>query len=159
MVGLQCSLMGVLGGTFDPIHYGHLRIAEEITEIAGLQQMRFVPAALPLLRKAPVAAIEHRVEMIRLAISDNRRFVLDEREVKRGGASYTIESLRELRLEAGFDATVCFVTGADAFVKLVEWKNWRELFQLCHFIIAARPGHALGIDRSALPLELENECA
>ena len=159
MDGLRRSSIGVLGGTFDPIHYGHLRIAEEITEMAGLQQMRFIPAGLPRLRNAPVAAMGHRIEMTRLAIDDNRKFVLDEREVKREGASYTVESMRELRQESGPGTTLCFIIGADAFQKLVEWQDWRELFQLCHFIIAVRPGHALGLGRSDLPLELGNEYA
>lgn len=152
------ELIGILGGTFDPIHLGHLRIAEEIAEIAGLQQMRFIPARLPRLRNAPGATAEHRAEMVRLGIVGNHTFMLDEREVKRTGVSYSVESLRELERESGGKAILCFVVGADAFLKLVEWYNWRELFQLCHFIIAARPGHSPDI-RSALPLELEKECA
>lgn len=156
------SPVGVFGGTFDPVHYGHLRIAEEIAELAGLREMRFVPAGIPRLRRGPEASLEHRVEMVRLAIDGNSRFILDEREVIRGGVSYSVDTLRELRQELGKDVVLCFVTGADAFIRLAEWHRWRELFELCHFIIAARPGHLLSTeDRTspgALPQELEEEC-
>lgn len=152
-------LIGIFGGTFDPIHYGHLRAAEEIAEMAGLREIRFLPAAIPRLRHPPVATIGHRVAMVRHAIQGNSRFILDEREVHRHGLSYSIDSLRELKRELGESAILCFVTGADAFVKLPEWHSWRELFGLCHFIIAARPGHALMSNRDMLPRELEEECA
>lgn len=154
--------VGVFGGTFDPVHYGHLRIAEEIAELAGLREMRFVPAGIPRLRRGPEASLEHRVEMVRLAIEGNSRFILDEREVIRGGVSYSVDTLRELRQELGKDAVLCLVTGADAFIRLAEWHRWRELFELCHFIIAARPGHLLStedrVSSGALPQELEAEC-
>lgn len=151
-------LVGVFGGTFDPIHYGHLRIAEEIAELAGLREMRFVPAGIPRLRRGPEASLEHRVEMVRLAVEGNSRFILDDREVIRGGVSYSVDTLRELEQELGKDAILCFVTGADAFMRLAEWHRWRELFELCHFIIAARPGHKLSTNGRALSQELEEEC-
>jgi nicotinate-nucleotide adenylyltransferase len=129
-------LTGILGGTFDPIHYGHLRVAEEIAEMTGLEEMRFVPAAIPRLRCPPVATIQHRVAMVRLAIQDNSRFALDEREAHRSGVSYSIDSLRELKQELG-----------------------ENVIRLCHFIIAARPGHALVTALDTLPLTLKEECA
>ena len=152
-------LTGIFGGTFDPIHYGHLRMAEEVAEMTGLGEIRFLPAAIPRLRLPPVATIEHRVAMVRKAIQGNSRFILDEREVHRHGLSYSIDSLRELKQELGESVILCFVTGADAFVKLPEWHSWRELFGLCHFIIAARPGHVLIANHGALPWELKEECA
>jgi nicotinate-nucleotide adenylyltransferase len=152
-------LIGIFGGTFDPVHYGHLRVAEEIAEMTGLREMRFIPAARPRLRRAPMASLQHRVAMVRLAIQGNARFILDEREVQRGGISYSVESLRELKQELGNGVILCFITGADAFMKLAEWHSWRELFGLCHFIIAARPGHTLATYRDALPRELKEECA
>lgn len=152
-------LIGIFGGTFDPIHYGHLRIAEEIAEMAGLKEMRFVPAGIPRLRHAPVASHQHRAAMVRVAIRGNSRFVLDEREIRRPGVSYSVESLREFKQELGECVILCFITGADAFMKLAEWHGWRELFGLCHFIIAARPGHALITNRETLPRELKEECA
>ncbi|MGH8763060.1 MAG: nicotinate-nucleotide adenylyltransferase, partial [Nitrosospira sp.] len=158
MYKAEFPLIGVFGGTFDPIHYGHLRVAEEIAETASLQEMRFIPAGMPRLRRTPVASLKHRAAMLRVAIQGNSRFVLDEREIRRGGVSYSVESLRELKRELGADVILCFIIGADAFMKLAEWHRWRELFELCHFIIAARPGHPSTINRDALPRELAEEC-
>ncbi|WP_151898857.1 nicotinate-nucleotide adenylyltransferase [Nitrosospira lacus] len=152
-------LVGIFGGTFDPIHNGHLRVAEEIAETIGLRELRFVPAGIPRLRHAPAASLQHRAAIVGLAIRGNSRFVLDEREVRRHGVSYSVESLRELRREMGECVILCFIIGADAFMKLADWHSWRELFGLCHFIIVARPGYALASNRYALPQELEDECA
>jgi nicotinate-nucleotide adenylyltransferase len=151
-------LLGIFGGTFDPIHYGHLRVVEEIGEMAGLREVRVIPAGRPRLRADPVAPLHHRVAMVHLAIENNPRFKLDAREIQRDGISRTVDSLREIRQELE-GVALCFITGADAFIKLAEWHSWRELFQLCHFIIAARPGHALTISRDDLPRELKDECA
>jgi nicotinate-nucleotide adenylyltransferase len=154
-----CPLIGIFGGTFDPIHYGHLRAAEEIGEIADLPEIRFIPAGMPRLRANPVAPLRHRVAMVHLAIENNPRFKLDEREVQRQGISRTVESLREMKQELK-GVSLCFITGADAFSKLAEWHSWRELFQLCHFIVAARPGQAAAtIHCDELPGELKEECA
>ena len=155
----EFPLIGIFGGTFDPIHYGHLRVAEEIAETISLRELRFVPAGVPRLRRAPAASLQHRTAIVRIAIRGNSRFVLDEREVRRHGVSYSVESLRELRREMGERAILCFIIGADAFMKLAEWHSWRELFGLCHFIIVARPGYALASNRYNLPQELEEECA
>lgn len=151
-------LIGIYGGTFDPIHYGHLRVAEEIGEMADLREVRFIPAGVPRLRAAPVASLHHRVAMVRLAIGSNRRFELDEREVRRQGISRSVDTLREIKQELD-EVGLCFITGADAFTKLAEWRCWRELFQLCHFIVAARPGHGLTISPDDLPEKLNHECA
>lgn len=152
-------LIGVFGGTFDPIHYGHLRVAEEIAEMIGLRELRFVPAGVPRLRHTPAVSLQHRAEIVRIAIRGNSGFVLDEREIRRHGVSYSVESLRELKQEMGECVILCFIIGVDAFMKLAEWHRWRELFGLCHFIIAARPGYALASNRYTLPQELEEECA
>lgn len=157
------SLVGIFGGTFDPIHCGHLRIAEEIVTTLGLREMRFMPAGMPRLRQPPIASPQQRAAMVRMAIQGNPHLVLDEREIKRHGASVTVESLRELKQELGENVTLCFVTGADAFIKLDQWQDWCELFGLCHFIIAARPGHALADKQNplhdALPQTLRDACA
>lgn len=153
------SLIGIFGGTFDPIHYGHLRIAEEIAEMIDVRKMYFIPAGCPRLRHSPEASPQYRAAMVGLAIQSNARFILDEREIRRPGVSYTVESLRELKQELGKDVALCFVTGADAFMNLAAWHNWRELFGLCHFIIAARPGHMLTVNPNILPQELNTECA
>jgi nicotinate-nucleotide adenylyltransferase len=152
-------LVGIFGGTFDPIHYGHLRIAEEIVETVGLQKMYFVPAGIPRLRHAPVALPQHRVEIVRLAIQKTPVFVLDEREIYRDGVSYSIDTVREFKQEFGEEIRLCFVLGVDAFIKLTEWNNWRELFNLCHFIISTRPGYMLTSINELLPKELKKECS
>ena len=152
-------LVGIFGGTFDPIHYGHLRIAEEIVETVGLQKMYFVPAGMPRLRHSPVASPQHRVEIVRLAIQKNSDFVLDEREIHRDGVSYSIDSVREFKQEFGEEVGLCLVLGVDAFIKLSEWNNWKELFNLCHFIISTRPGYILTSINELLPKELREECS
>ena len=152
------TLIGIFGGTFAHIHYGHLRAAEEIIETVGLHSMRFIPAGEPCLRSSPVASSKHRMEMLRLAIKNNPKFILDDREILRQGPSYTIDSLCEIKQELGETAALCFVIGVDAFTKLFKWHNWQELFRLCHFIIIARPGYILGMNHGVLSSELNLEC-
>ena len=152
-------LVGIFGGTFDPIHYGHLRVAEEIVETVGLQKMYFVPAGMPRLRYSPVASSQHRVEIVRLAIQKNPDFVLDEREIYRDGVSYSIDTVREFKQEFGEEVRLCFILGADAFIKLPEWNNWKELFNLCHFIVSTRPGYTFTLIKELLSKELREECS
>ena len=152
-------LVGIFGGTFDPIHYGHLRIAEEIVKTVGLQKLYFVPAGMPRLRHSPVASPQHRVEIVRLAIQKNPDFVLDEREINRGGVSYSIDTVREFKQEFGEEIRLCFVLGADAFINLPEWNNWKELFNLCNFIVSTRPGYTLTLIKELLSKELREECS
>ncbi|MCO6428518.1 nicotinate-nucleotide adenylyltransferase [Nitrosomonas communis] len=152
-------LIGIYGGTFDPIHFGHLRVAEELVEILRLDEVRFLPAGCPRLRNKPVASQHHRMAMLQEAIHDNGRFRLDDREIRRSGESYSVESLRELRDEfIGKKTAFCFIIGIDAFMKLSSWYLWRELFELTHFVIVNRPGHASVVNQAILPPELKNEC-
>ena len=153
------SLMGVYGGTFDPVHFGHLRIAEELAEILRLDEVRFLPAGHPRLRSDPEGSQHHRKTMLHEAIRDNRRFLLDDREFKRSGESYSVVSLRELRNEFVEKSTAfCFIMGADAFLKLPDWYQWRELFELSHLVIVDRPGQVSVVDRVCLPPVLKEEC-
>ena len=152
-------LVGIFGGTFDPIHYGHLRVAEEIVKTVSLQKLYFVPAGMPRLRHSPVASPQHRVEIVRLAIQKNPDFVLDEREINRDGVSYSIDTVREFKQEFGEEVRLCFILGADAFIKLPEWNNWKELFNLCHFIVSTRPGYSLTLIKELLSKELREECS
>lgn len=152
-------LAGVFGGTFDPIHYGHLRVAEEIAEMLGLQEMRFMPAGRPRLRDAPVAPSRDREAMVRIAIESNPAFILDEREASSSGVSYSVETLCELKRELGDDTVLCFVVGADAFTRFAQWHEWRAIFGLCHLIIVRRPGHAANIKPDNLSPELREACA
>lgn len=135
--------IGVLGGTFDPIHYGHLRMAEELAEALGLTEVRIIPAGQPPHRTAPRTPARHRLEMARLAIAGNPRFKLDEREVLQARASYTVDTLSALRTELGKQQPIWLLMGADAFLGLSTWKEWQRLFELAHIAVAHRPGYRL----------------
>ena len=135
--------LGVFGGTFDPIHYGHLRLAEELAEAVGLEQVLFIPAGQPPHRGAPRTAAVHRLEMARRAIAGNPRFVLDAREVERAAPSYTVDTLSALRAELGESRPLWLLLGADAFLGLPTWHEWRRLFDLAHLAVADRPGARL----------------
>lgn len=137
-------LVGILGGTFDPIHFGHLRIAEEVADALDLCEVRFIPAGTPNLRSAPVASAAHRAAMVTRAIQGNPRFVLDERELKRPGISYTVDTLLELRQKLEASAAFCLVIGSDAFARIESWYRWRELFDLAHIAVVERPGYPAG---------------
>lgn len=121
----------------------------------GLSQIRFVPSGLPRLRAEPAAVRADRAEMVRLAIQDNHRFLLDEREINRPGVSASVHTLREYRDALGTDASICFAVGADAFTKLDQWVEWRQLFTLCHLIVVSRPGCRLDGENLAAPLKAE----
>lgn len=135
--------IGIFGGTFDPIHYGHLRMAEELANALSLEEVRFIPAGQPPHRASPRTDAKHRLEMTRLAITGNPRFVLDDREVREPRASYTFDTLTSLRHELGADRPLWLLMGADAFLGLTAWKEWRQLFNLAHIAVAHRPGYRL----------------
>ena len=132
--------LGVLGGTFDPIHYGHLRLAEELGEKLKLAELRFVPAGTPPHRGSPRVAADHRLEMVRLAVAGNPRFAVDEREVRRKGPGYTYDTLADLRKEVGDSRPLVLLLGADAFLEFATWHRWHEVFGLAHLAVAHRPG-------------------
>ena len=147
--------VGILGGTFDPIHYAHLRLAEEVADALDLAQVRFVPASIPPHRASPQVSATHRADMVRLACADNARFALDDRECRRAGPSYTVDTLLELRAELGSACSLCLLMGLDAFLGLTTWSRWERLFELAHIVIAHRPGFAL--DPAAVPAALARE--
>ena len=144
------SAIGLLGGTFDPIHFAHLRLAEEVVDGFGLEQVQFIPTAVPPHRNEPSASPAHRLAMTRLAIQGNPRFLVDDRELRRAGTSYTIDTLSEIRSGSG-NRPLCLLMGADAFVTLTTWHRWIELFDLAHVVVARRPGFPLEHLTSALP--------
>ena len=147
------SLIGIYGGTFDPIHYGHLRIAEELSEILSFSKLYFVPSGSPRLRNAPIASKGHRVAMLSAAIQNNETFLLDVRELSRDGESYSVVTLREFRKEVGSERALCFIMGSDVFLNLSKWYCWHEMFELCHIIVVDRPGY-LSISNNKMPHEL-----
>lgn len=146
--------IGIFGGTFDPIHFGHLRMAEELRVQLGLKQVRLFPSAQPPHRDETHTSAEHRAAMVELAIAGNPAFVLDRRELERNGPSYTVDTLRSLREECGDTTPLILFIGSDAFFSLTSWHRWRELPELAHIAVAFRPGTALHED--ALPLELRS---
>lgn len=148
--------IGLIGGTFDPVHYGHLRLAEEAREALDLAGVSWLPAGRPPHRPAPREAAGHRLEMVRRAVSGNAAFAVDDGEMQASGPSYTVTTLERLRREAGRRPLVLLM-GADAFQGLAGWHRWRELFDLAHIAVATRPGFVLSPD--GWPAELAEACA
>jgi nicotinate-nucleotide adenylyltransferase len=140
---MQCPLFGVFGGTFNPVHYGHLRSALELVEVLGLKQLRLMPSANPPHREAPACAARHRAAMVALAVEGEPRLTCDTRELQRVGKSYTIDSLMELRDELGAQVGLCMVIGCDALLGISQWHRWQELLDWAHIVVIARPGWAL----------------
>jgi nicotinate-nucleotide adenylyltransferase len=131
--------IGVFGGTFDPIHYGHLRTAFELWQELHLTEVRFLPTGSPPHRDRPYASPELRLRMVQAAVADEHAFVVDDREVRRSGLSYSVDTLTELRSELP-DRSLCLILGMDAFLGLPNWHRWRELLGLTHIVVAHRPG-------------------
>jgi nicotinate-nucleotide adenylyltransferase len=131
--------IGLFGGTFDPIHFGHLRTAFELQQTLGLTEARFLPTGNPPHRDHPLADANLRLAMVQAAVADQPRFVVDDREVRRTGVSYSVDTLTELRAEYP-DRSLCLLLGMDAFLGLPNWHRWRDLMDLAHIVVAHRPG-------------------
>ncbi len=143
---------GILGGTFDPIHIGHLRCAQEILEIFELEKIIFVPASHPPLKtRGDITPFVHRTEMIRLAAEGNLSFDVSDIEERREGLSYSIETVKYFLKKYGEDMKLYFILGQDAFQKIEMWKNWEELLSLCNFVVMTRPGYSVKHLREILP--------
>lgn len=153
------SPIGILGGTFDPIHYGHLRLAQQVGETLKLDQVRFVPSGTPPHRAAPQLSSAERLAMVNLAVLENALFTVDDREVKRSGPGYTFDTLAELRREFGAARPLCLLVGADAFLDFATWHRWHELFGLAHVVIAHRPGYPVDTWQDRMPQPLAREYA
>jgi nicotinate-nucleotide adenylyltransferase len=148
------SLTVFYGGTFDPVHNGHIAVAKHVQEIFAADIV-WLPSARPPHRNAPGANSEQRTEMLRLALRDEYGMRVDDRECHRQGPSYTADTLREFRREAGDNAPLAWMIGEDAFTELNSWHEWRRLFDLANWIVVSRPGHAL----MELPADLDEQCA
>lgn len=142
--------VGLLGGTFDPIHHAHLRLAHEAHAACGLDHVRFVPSATPPHRGTPGATAEQRLAMVELAIAGHPGFIADRRELDRTQPSYTIHTLESLRYDFGAARPICLLLGADAFRLLETWHRWRDLFATAHLVVAHRPGFDPQPDTPAL---------
>jgi nicotinate-nucleotide adenylyltransferase len=138
------SRLGVMGGTFDPIHHGHLVAASEVTSLFHLDEVVFVPTGQPWQKPAEeVTVAEDRYLMTVIATASNPRFHVSRIDIDRGGPTYTIDTLRELHRERGPETDLFFITGADALGNILTWRDADELFKLAHFIGCTRPGHRL----------------
>ena len=131
--------IGIFGGTFDPIHYGHLRTAFELLQALDLEAVRFVPCGDPPHRGVTFAAAAVRLEMVQLATRGEPGFIVDDRELRRDGPSYTIDTLASFREEFP-DRSLCLITGMDAFLGLPTWHRWDEILDFAHIVVAHRPG-------------------
>jgi nicotinate-nucleotide adenylyltransferase len=136
--------VGVMGGTFDPIHHGHLVAASEVASLFDLDEVVFVPAREPWQKSArKVAPPEDRYLMTVIATASNPRFSVSRVDIDRGGVTYTVDTLRDLRAERGPDTDFFFITGADALGQIFSWQDAGELFEMAHFVGCTRPGHPL----------------
>lgn len=148
--GRQRRSIGIMGGTFDPIHHGHLVAASEVMDVFSLDEVVFVPTAMqPFKEGRRVASAEHRYLMTVIATASNPRFTVSRVDIDRGGTTYTIDTLTDLRKEYPGDTDFFFITGADALTQIVKWKDSDKLFEMAHFIGVTRPGHVL--DATGLP--------
>jgi nicotinate-nucleotide adenylyltransferase len=140
MAGLgELNPMGIFGGTFAPVHYGHLRTAFELKEALRLSEVRFMPAGSPPHRGKPFADASVRLAMVKAAVEGRPGFVADDRELHRDGPSYSRDTLLDLRAEYTH-RSLCLIVGLDAFLDLPNWYHWREILQLAHIVVAHRPG-------------------
>lgn len=131
--------IAILGGTFDPIHFGHLRPAEEVRQALGIEQVLLVPAGQPPHRRQPHADAAHRLTMTQLAAAPHPVFTVLDWEVRKVSPSYAVETLARLRVEHG-DTPLCFILGTDAFLRFDTWHHWREILDLVHLVVTCRPG-------------------
>ena len=136
--------LGVMGGTFDPIHHGHLVAASEVAHFFALDEVVFVPTGQPWQKDdRKVSPSEDRYLMTVIATASNPGFSVSRTDIDRGGPTYTIDTLRDLRTERGDEAELFFITGADALARMMSWQDVSELFALAHFVGVTRPGHRL----------------
>ena len=147
--------LGLFGGTFDPVHFGHLRLAEEAIGHLGLGGVRWIPAGQPPHRGRPQGTAAQRLAMVLRSTAGNPRFSVDASEVEAGAPSYTVTTLERLRGELGAGQPLVLLVGADAFAGLSTWHRWRDLFALAHIAISHRPGFP--VELSSLPHELASE--
>jgi nicotinate-nucleotide adenylyltransferase len=146
--------LAILGGTFDPVHNAHLRVAWEAAELLDAE-VRLIPANVPPHRDQPIADANERTAILRAALLGQDRLVLDERELRREGPSWTIDTLIDLRDEIGAERPLVLLVGADAFLGLHSWHRWGELFDYAHIGVLTRPGHEI----ATLPTELRIKVA
>ena len=142
--------LGLMGGTFDPIHLGHLDVARAAADALALEEVRLIPSFVPPHRAAPGASAYHRFAMAALAAASHKRFTASDEELLRGGASYTADTLRGLHAAGFAPGELFFLTGADAFAEIATWRDYPALLDLSHFVVCSRPGHEAAMVRGLL---------
>ncbi|MEX2476204.1 nicotinate-nucleotide adenylyltransferase [Marinobacter sp.] len=145
----------IYGGTFDPIHHGHLRLAIELKDRLGVSEVSLVPSHIPPHRGDTGATSAQRLHMLRLAVAEESGLVVDDRELRREGASYTADTLRQLRSQLGIHEPLVMVVGTDAFAGFDRWREWESIVQLAHVVVVRRPGPPL--DPQGVPAKLLRE--
>jgi len=132
-------MIGIYGGTFNPVHYGHLRTAIEIYERLALDELRLLPCSLPAHRETPEVSAKMRLAMLQIAIKNHPQLCIDDRELKRMGVSYMVDTLASIRAEIGKHSVLLLVIGSDAFNGLSTWHQWQRLFDYAHIVVMTRP--------------------
>lgn len=144
---------GILGGTFNPVHYGHLRSAEEVREILSLERIIFIPASIPPHKTEGLIPFHHRYRMVEIAISDNQFFAVSDIEARRGGKSYSVETLEQLKEKEG-DRELYFIVGSDAFSQFRTWKRPHDILKVANIVVIERPGFSIDNIRKYIEVEL-----
>ncbi len=137
------NLVAVMGGTFDPVHHGHLRSALELQQLLSLSEVRLLPCHQPTHRDHPGANSEQRLAMLHLAAEGESALVVDEREINLDQPSYSVYTLESMRQELGDDAVICWVMGVDAFSSFTRWHQWQRIMELANLVVITRPGFEL----------------
>lgn len=132
-------MIGIFGGTFDPVHFGHIKPVLNVKQALNLSQIRFIPNSVPPHREEPWLSAEQRLSLLQSALEEYDDMVVDPRELDRGGPSYMIDTLRSLNSDYQ-DESICLVIGMDAFFGIAQWRQWKQLFELCHLVVTTRPG-------------------
>ena len=132
-------MIGIFGGTFDPVHYGHIKPALSVMQALNLNQLRFIPNRFPPHRAEPWLRVEQRLALLKSALKDYPETVIDERELNREGPSYMVETLASLKQDFSEDS-LCLIIGMDVFLGLTSWHQWQSIFDYCHLVVTTRPG-------------------
>jgi len=146
-------MIGIFGGTFDPVHFGHIKPALDVKQSLGLEELRFIPCSIPAHRAAPIATVEQRLAMLSAAIDEYEHCVIDKRELNRQGISYMVDTLQSLQHDLT-GKSLCLIIGMDAFLGLSQWYQWQQIFELANCVVTYRPGFELNLKQ--LPVDLMN---
>ena len=138
-------MIGIFGGTFDPVHLGHIQPALDVKQALSLDELRFIPCSIPAHRDIPIATVEQRVDMLQAAIDGLDGCIVDERELNRQGISYMVDTLKSLHQDFN-DQRLCLIVGMDAFMGLNKWHQWQDIFKLANCVVTHRPGFDLDLN-------------